>query len=439
MSHLKNESAKIQPPFGIRKNFHIYFFLEWLFSEKYPVNLQPRRKTFNTDKSHTMLRTIILSAVFFSACTMKQEAAPPSILENDTVLSLIFAGDIMGHSPQFRAAYDSKTKTYNYDACFRHVRKYIDSADIAVANLEVPIAGAPYSGYPRFSSPDALLDALKNAGYDVLLTANNHAVDRGKKGLERTVRQLQQRNLLHAGSYFDRAQRDSLYPLMIERKGVRLALLNCTYGTNGIPVAFPNIVNLIDTVLIKQDIQNACDRGADLKIMAVHWGEEYQLKANSEQEKLMDFFVRNGINAVIGTHPHVVQNAGIRYGEDSIPVPVYYSLGNAVSNQRKPHTNGGIMVWLTVNIRTKRIEQSSYLPVYVHKGVLDGIYQYHLIPTPACNYQPPEFILNRADSAALHFFDRETRRRLDNCRLMEPLNCTPHHSSFNSSIHWPVR
>jgi poly-gamma-glutamate synthesis protein (capsule biosynthesis protein) len=361
----------------------------------------------------------MLSAIFFSACTLKQEAAGCFAVENDTILSLIFAGDIMGHSPQFRAAYDPETKTYNYDACFKHVRKYIDSADIAVANLEVPIAGTPYSGYPYFSSPDALLDALKNAGYDVLLTANNHVVDRGKEGLERTIRQLQQRNLLHLGSYSDKAQRDSLYPLIIEQKGVRLALLNYTYGTNGIPVSSPNIVNLIDTGLIKQDIQKASDMGVDLKIMTVHWGEEYQLKANSEQEKLMDFFIRNGINAVIGAHPHVVQNAEIRYGEDSIPVPVYYSLGNAVSNQRKPNTNGGIMVKLTVNIRTKRIEQSSYLPVYVHKGVLDGIYQYHLIPTPVYDRQTPEFILNKTDSTALRLFDRETRKRLENCRLME--------------------
>jgi poly-gamma-glutamate synthesis protein (capsule biosynthesis protein) len=344
---------------------------------------------------------------------MKHEAAVCSTVENDSVLSLIFSGDIMGHSPQFRAAYNPKTKTYNYDACFRYVRKYIDSADIAVANLEIPIAGPPYSGYPRFSSPDALLDALKNAGYDILLTANNHVVDRGKQGLERTIKQVQERQLLHLGSYVDSEQRDSLYPLIIEQKGVRLALLNYTYGTNGISVVPPNIVNLIDSNLIRKDIQKANDRNVDLKIMTVHWGEEYQLEANDEQKKLADFFIRSGIDVIIGTHPHVVQNAEIRYREDSIPIPVYYSLGNAISNQRKPNTNGGIMVKLTINTRTKAIEHASYLPVYVHKGVLDSVYQYHLIPTTDYNRQSPEFILNKTDSIALRFFDEETRNRLD--------------------------
>ncbi|MDR2627147.1 MAG: CapA family protein [Dysgonamonadaceae bacterium] len=361
-----------------------------------------------------MLRTIILSAILFSSCTVKQETAQGITVESDTVLSLIFAGDIMGHSPQFRAAYMPETKTYNYEACFKHVKPYIESADIAVANLEVPIAGQPYSGYPRFSSPDALLDALKSAGYDVLLTANNHIVDRGKKGMERTIRHVQQRDLLHVGSYMDKAQRDSLYPLIIERKGVRLALLNYTYGTNGIPITPPNIVNVIDTNLIKEDIQKANEKNADLKIMTVHWGEEYQPKANSEQKQLAGFFVRNGIDAVIGAHPHVVQNVEIRYREDSIPIPVYYSLGNSISNQRKPHTNGGIMVKLTVNTHTKTIEHSSYLPVYVHKGILDGVYQYHLIPTGDYLRNTPEFTLNAADSAALQFFDAETRKRLDN-------------------------
>ena len=205
--------------------------------------------------------------------------------ENENI-TLVFAGDIMGHSPQFQAAYDAQTKTYDYKICFEHVKPYIESADIAVANLEVTFAGPPYSGYPNFSSPDALLDALKYAGYDVMLTANNHVLDRGKKGFERTIKVLSENKVKFAGSYLNQQQRDTLYPLMLETRGVKIALLNYTYGTNGYKPVSPTIVNVIDANQIKNDIGKARRQNADLVVMTIQWGLEYQTKAGPEQEKL---------------------------------------------------------------------------------------------------------------------------------------------------------
>lgn len=338
--------------------------------------------------------------------------------KSDAVLSIIFSGDIMGHLPQTKAAYNPNTKSYEYDVCFEYVKKYIKSADIAVANLETPIAGTPYSGYPCFSSPDALLDGLKKAGYDILLTANNHVADKGKKGLERTIQEIQKRRLLHIGSYVDEKQRDEIYPLVIENKGVRIAFFNYTYDTNGIPVTQPNFVNIIDTVQIKKDLIAADEIGVDLKIMTIHWGEEYQLKANKEQRKLADLFIRNGVDAVIGAHPHVVQDMEVLYKADGTPVPVFYSLGNSISNQRKPHTDGGIMVKLMIDTNSKKIIDSSFLPVWVYKGFLKEINQYHLIPTTDFVRQQHKFAISEKDSLSLLFFHEQTLSRLNNVAIM---------------------
>lgn len=344
----------------------------------------------------------------------------PQIIDNTSSdsLVLVFSGDIMGHSPQFQAAYNSTLKTYNYDVCFQHVKPYIERADIAITNLEVPIAGKPYSGYPNFSSPDELLDGLKNAGYDILLTANNHVLDRGQKGLERTLRIIKNKNLGSIGSYINDVERDSLYPLIIERKGLKIAFLNYTYGTNGIAVVAPNLVNYLDTIQIKKDIAKAKLKKVDKIIMTVHWGTEYELEANVTQKKLALFFIKNGVDLVVGSHPHVVQNAEILYSKDSLSVPVYYSLGNSISNQRKLNTNGGILLNVVWDVKSKNIRSTSYLPVYVHKGILNNKFQYHLIPTNDFISQPSLFPILKSDSLSLLEFDQLTRKRLFNMSLL---------------------
>ena len=360
-----------------------------------------------------MKKYVLLIIIPFLFCSFLQNSIPQEKTENETV-TLLFSGDIMGHSPQFKTAYNSETNSFNYDICFEHVKKIIKSVDFAVANLEVPIAGKPYSGYPRFSSPDALLDGLKNAGYDILLTANNHALDRGKSGLERTIRQIEKRNLYHLGTYMDKNQRDSIYPLIVENKGLKIAILNCTYGTNDNVVTEPNYINLIDTTEIKHDIHKADSLGAGFKIMTIHWGTEYELNANNYQRKIAQFFVNQGINLIIGSHPHVVQNAELLYNKDSVQVPVFYSLGNSISNQRNINTDGGIMVKVEIDVKTAKIVNSCFVPVYVYRGTLNGEYQYHLIPTSEYHSFPILFPLSNSDSITLNLFDSNIKHRLNN-------------------------
>ena len=183
-------------------------------------------------------------------------------------MSLIFLGDIMGHGPQITSAYDSEQKTYNYDGVFSHVKEIISAPDYALGNLEVTLAGPPFKGYPQFSSPDALAKACKNAGLDILVTSNNHSCDRGGKGIVRTLDILDSMNIIHTGTFRNIDERNSNYPLIIENDCMRIAILNYTYGTNGLPYPAPTIVNMIDRELMKADLELAKSKNVD-KIIVV--------------------------------------------------------------------------------------------------------------------------------------------------------------------------
>ena len=156
-------------------------------------------------------------------------------------ITLLFVGDLMQHDEQIKAA---KTPTgYDYTDCFKHLKEEISRADIAVGNLEVTLGGKPYRGYPSFSAPDEFLYAIKDAGFDVLMTANNHCLDKGSKGLERTIMMLDSLNLPYAGTYINEEKRRERYPLLVEKNGFRIVFLNYTYGTNGLEPVSPRIVN----------------------------------------------------------------------------------------------------------------------------------------------------------------------------------------------------
>lgn len=330
---------------------------------------------------HVLSGFLLLSSSL--VCGQGQENA-----SEDSVI-LLFAGDVMGHMPQVHAAFDSNTRTYNFTSCFRFIRPLLDSVDIAVANLETTLAGPPYTGYPLFSSPDALAHDLFVAGFDILATANNHCYDKGKHGMERTIRVLDSLQIPHMGTYVNAKARDTLFPLIICRKGVKIALFNYTYGTNGISVDSPNIVNVINRRQIQQDIQRADSLKVDVKVIFLHWGREYEEKPNSEQISLARFLVQAGADIVVGSHPHVVQT--FEEIQDTVRkrvVPVFYSLGNFISNQRDPNRDGGAMALFTIRWRTLPDSQrvfevnSQYCPYWVYKGSLDGMYQYYVLPLP---------------------------------------------------------
>lgn len=335
------------------------------------------------------------------AMDLKKEVEAREAYLADSVVTLLFAGDVMGHEPQWRAAYDPATGTYDYHDCFQYVEPYISSADLACANLEVTLAGPPYTSYPTFSSPDELLFALDDAGVDVLFTANNHVLDHGKQGLERTICMLDSVGMLHAGSYVDTLSRDTTYPLVVDVRGLKVGFLNMTYGTNGLKTREPNLVNKLDTAEMLRDFNRLDELGADLKVVFVHWGDEYELHANRYQRYFAQFMVRHGADLIIGGHPHVSQDADTLYAPDGHPVVVYYSMGNFVSNQRRPNTNGGIMIQVAVNRFTGRVISTNYIPYYVHRGYIHGKYQFYVVPTLPFINNRYDFQLPYHDSIAL--------------------------------------
>lgn len=295
----------------------------------------------------------------------------------------------MQHKSQLDAA---KTKDgYDYSSYFSLIKNEIEGVDIAVVNFETTLPGKGFTGYPCFGSPDEYAYALKDAGFDIFLTANNHSLDKGKKGLERTIAVLDSIQVKHLGTYTDSYRKDLFHPMMIIKNGIRIAMLNYTYGTNGLKVQEPNIVNLIDKQQIKKDIEIAKYMNPDVIIANMHWGDEYKLKNNKEQEGLAAFLLENGVRLVIGAHPHVVQPVDIKKQAEGIESVVVYSLGNLVSGMSKVNTDGGMMVRIDLSKNGKediKIDRFDYSLVWVHKPVVAGKRKIQLIPV--ASYDNPE-------------------------------------------------
>lgn len=316
--------------------------------------------------------------------------------QTDT-LRLLFVGDIMGHTPQIKSAEVAPGK-YNYDPCFKYVKPIIERADVAIGNLELTLPGkGPYSGYPMFRSPDALADALKQAGFDMLVTANNHSNDARGLGVKNTITTLKDKGFLQTGTFASARERAAFYPLMLYKDGFKIAILNYTYGTNGVPDEPPTLVNLIDTVQIARDLEEAHARKPHYIIAVMHWGVEYQLTENDEQRRLARFLVRNGTDLIVGMHPHVVQpirkERGTRPDGSPKDVVVVYSLGNFISNQQQPNTDGGLMFQVDL-IHRKGVPYAEtghygYLPVwrYLHKPT-SGKPIYYTLPVARLEANP---------------------------------------------------
>jgi poly-gamma-glutamate synthesis protein (capsule biosynthesis protein) len=260
------------------------------------------------------------------------------------------------------------------------------------------------------------VDAVTGFGVDYLVTANNHTVDRGKNGIIRTIDVLNQKGVPFAGAYKDQAHRDSKYPLLIEKNGFRLALLNYTYGTNGIPVPSPTIVNLIDTALIRADYQKAVAMDVDEVIVCIHWGEEYKLSPSRQQLMLTNFMHNLGIRLVIGSHPHVIQRMEASFDTDTTEGRVVvYSLGNFVSNMRKRYTDGGVIsvVELVKENGKSRITNAGYIPVWVQTPVIDGKDKFKVLPVSQFERQPEGlssddiYLMNRFATDSRELFNAE--------------------------------
>lgn len=267
-----------------------------------------------------------------------------SFLYGQDEAEIVFAGDAMQHAAQIEASRNADG-THSYDECFVNIADYISDADYAVVNLETPLGGKPYKGYPCFSAPDSYSQALADAGFDMLLTANNHSLDRLDAGVTRTIDVLDEQGIAHVGTYRSKAERDSVLPIIKDINGFKVAFLNYTYGTNGIEIKGNVIVDYIDRALITSDIKRAREEGAEIITVAIHWGNEYKLLPHSSQEELAEFLVDQGVDLIIGGHPHVIQPMEVRHSEKfNKDILLVYSLGNFISNMKTRDTRGGAMI-----------------------------------------------------------------------------------------------
>ncbi len=274
---------------------------------------------------------------------------------NTDTLTIRFMGDVMMHSNQIANARRGASE-YDFSSYFSRIEDKIREADLAVANLEFTLAGEPYSGYPCFSAPDTLASYLADCGFDIFLAANNHIFDKGTKGAERTAgiyrRLADERGVMFTGLAGNEDELKDNNPLIFRRKGIKLALLNFTYGTNmGLGSHWPKTNYLSSRQQIISALSEAEEKDSDITIALPHWGTEYVLAHSSRQEETAAWLADNGADIIIGAHPHVIQDFQTLPVQDmggTKEVPVAYSLGNAVSNMSAKNTQLELMATLKI-------------------------------------------------------------------------------------------
>lgn len=286
-------------------------------------------------------------------------------------------GDTLCHNTQYWDAYNKQTGIYDFSYVYDDIRSYTEASDITISSLETTFAGEDrgYSNYPTFNTPDSLATALKGIGIDIISTAGNHALDYGYSGLCRSIDVLNNAGLSHLGTYKSAEEQEQI--LIKDVKGVKIAFINYTYGTNGIPVPSGKeyCVNLIDKELIKRQITQAKEAKVDMIVACMHWGTEYRTTANSEQKELADFLFKNGVDVIIGNHPHVLEpmeKRTVSLDDGTIKdCFVVYALGNFTADQREEITRDSAILNLTITKNSDgkiSIDKVNYVPIYMYKN-----------------------------------------------------------------------
>lgn len=315
----------------------------------------------------------LIGFFLLTSCTMKKEQtysvsagiSQPMIKQ----AKLAVVGDIMVHDYQYNEAYDPATGTYNFMHNFQDVKKYFQGYDLVLGNLELTFGGKDraYASYPCFNTPDEFMDAIDDAGFDILTTANNHSMDTGKKGLIRTLDKLDEYGIDHMGTYRSQEERDKI--LLKEVNGITFAFLSYTYGTNGIPVPDDYLVNLIDNEQMTADIKRAREK-ADVVVVMPHMGNEYETYPRDVFQEWANLMFLSGADIVLASHPHVLQPMEYRkldHGDGVHDGFIIYSLGNFISSQTTPPRNASIVLHLTVEQvgnEPVNVKEVSFVPIW---------------------------------------------------------------------------
>ena len=327
--------------------------------------------------------------------TTEPTTEPP--IEKIATATVGAVGDILMHDALIQGGYDRTTDTYNYDYIFRWLGPALEQVDFAAANLEVTLGGnenRKYSGYPCFNCPDTIVDALKNANFDLLLTANNHSYDTGAHGFARTQQVLADKGMPHIGS---RPTEDAKSYYIADINGIKVGMVNYTYNTNayqdgsvalnGIKLSKENTAlintfnyNKLDAFYaqLTQQLEDMKADGAEATVIYIHWGDEYQIKENGHQNKIAQGLCDLGVDVIVGTHAHVPQPVELQTSknDENQKTLCLYSTGNSVSNiyqtSKFPvNTEDGIFFTFTFakySDGTVLVESARVIPTWVHRS-----------------------------------------------------------------------
>lgn len=361
--------------------------------------------------------------------TEPEPTDPEAPVSTATVLA---TGDLLMHKKVIDSG-KQEDGSYDFSSIFRYISPIVQQADYAVANLETTLAGTDngyaYSGNPKFNSPDAIVDAAKDAGFQMLLTANNHSLDTGLVGFKRTVQVVREKGLETLGTYLTA---DEKKWTVVNVNGINLGMVCYTYSDgfnqSGKPVL--NFVNELseDGLLnyftydhlpefyeeLGTYVKEMKAAGADATILFIHWGTEYRLSADTNQTAMAQALCDLGIDAIVGGHPHVVEPVDLLTSsqDPSHKTVVLYSLGNAVSNQRKEEiesrptgeTEDGLLYRLTFGKYadgTVKIDAVDLIPTWVNMNSDSGSRLYPIIPLDPSNMDSWQSSCNLTDSQLL--------------------------------------
>ena len=342
---------------------------------------------FILNKFNKNLRTNINTENNSAETTLSNKNTKQDTTEPIT-FTLTSLGDTLCHNTQYWDAYNSKTDEYDFSYVYEDIKNYTLSSDITIGSLETTFAGKEkgYSNYPTFNTPDSLATALKDIGVDVVSLAGNHALDYGYNGLCRTIDVFNNIGLSHLGTYKTAEDQEKI--LIKDVNGVKIAFINYTYGTNGIPLPSGKefCVNLIDKDFIKKQINQAKEQNVDMIVACMHWGTEYRITANSEQKDLANFLFENGVDVILGNHPHVLEpmekkTITLQDGTTK-DVFVVYALGNFTADQRAEITRDSAILNLTITKNSNgkiSIDKVNYIPIYMYKNTTVSTHKFKIL------------------------------------------------------------
>ena len=304
--------------------------------------------------------------------TQAIESSTTTTLKPLRTITIATTGDFLLHMPVQQRALSNGGGTYDFSPMLAEIAPTITAADLAYCHMETPLSTSDknLTGYPIFNTAHEIADAAKAAGYDSCSTASNHSLDQGESGVVQTLNELDRVGLGHVGTA--RSALEALAPDLQTVKGVKIAHLDYTYGTNGIPVPAgkPWLLNLTNIDQAIASATAAKEAGANIVIVEMHWGEEYSALPSAEQRaQAAALLASPSIDLVIGQHTHVVQAAekiGTKY--------VIYGTGNILSNQGAPATpvpsNDGVIVRVAFSEQRDGtwVQSVTYVPTFVDRS-----------------------------------------------------------------------